>query len=53
MCRDTWVAQSVKRLTLDFDPGNDLTVCGIEPCVGLHADSTEPALPLSLPLPAK
>ena len=46
----TWVAQTVKRLTLDFDSGRDL-----KPCVRLWADSTEPAwdspsLPLSLPL---
>ena len=33
---DTWVAQSVEQLTLDFRPGHDLTVCGFEPCVLLH-----------------
>ena len=31
----TWVAQSVKRLTLDFSPGHDLTVCEFEPHMGL------------------
>ena len=39
----TWVAQLFKCLTLDFGSGHDLTVCGIEPHIGLHADSTEPA----------
>ena len=51
--RDAWGAQSVKRLTLGFGSGHDLTVCGFEPRVGLCADSSEPAwdcLPLSLPL---
>ena len=52
------MAQSVKHLTLDFGSGHDLTVRGMEPCVGLCADSTEPAYgslstPLSLcPTPA-
>ena len=41
--RGTWVAQLVKRLTLGFGSGHDLTVCGIKPCVGLHALSAEPA----------
>ena len=40
---DTWVAQSVKCLTLDFRFGHDLMVLEIKPCVGLCADSTEPA----------
>ena len=39
--RGAWVAQSVKRPTLDLDSGHDLEVCGIEPCIGLSADSTE------------
>ena len=39
----TWVAQLVKGLTLDFNPGHDLTVPGFEPHVGLSADSVEPA----------
>ena len=38
-----WVAQSVKRLTLGFGSGHDLTICGIEPCVRLCTDSSEPA----------
>ena len=50
-----WVVQSVKRLTLDFGLGHDLTVHGFEPCVRLCADNAEPAwfyLPLSAsPLP--
>ena len=50
----TWVAQSVKSLILDFSLGYDLTICGIEPYVGLctgsveHAwDSLSPSLSLS------
>ena len=57
----TWVAQSIKRLTLDFGSGHDLTVCETGPRVGVCTDSSEPAwdipslslslsLPLSLPL---
>ena len=42
-CRSAWVAQSVKRLTLDFGSGHDFAVCGIEPHVRLCADSMEPA----------
>ena len=50
------VAQSVKRLTLDFSSGHDLTISEFEPCVGLCADSAEPAWdslspPCCLPLP--
>ena len=41
--RATWVAQSVKCLTLDFGLGHDLMVCGIEPHVRLRPDNTEPA----------
>ena len=41
--RGTWVAQSVKPLTLGFSSGHDLMVCEIEPRVRLCADSTEPA----------
>ena len=37
------MAQSVKRPTLDFDSGRDLTVHGIEPCIRLCAESKEPA----------
>ena len=50
----TWVAQSVKHLTLDLGSGHDLTVHEFEPCVQLFADSAEPAknsLSPSLPLP--
>ena len=32
----------VKRPTLDLGSGHDLVVCGIEPRVGLCADSAEP-----------
>ena len=52
-------AQSVERLTLDLGSGHDLMVGGIEPCVGLGADSVEPAWgslppPVSLcPSPAR
>ena len=49
-----WVAQLVKHPALDFGSGHDLTVWGMEPHVGLWADSTEPTwdaltLPLSAP----
>ena len=52
----TGVAQSVKHPTLDFCSGHDLRVCEFEPCIGLSADSAEPAWgslspSLSLPLP--
>ena len=49
------MAQLVKRLTLDFSLGHDLTVCGFEPHIWLCADSAEPAwdsLSLSLSLSA-
>ena len=54
--RGTWVAQSVKGLTLDFSSGHDLMVREFEPRVGLHTDGAEPAcdslsLLLSLPHP--
>ena len=48
-----WVAQVVKRLTLDFGSGNVLTVRGFETHAGLCTDSTEPvwdSLHLSLSL---
>ena len=38
-----WVAQSVKRPTLDFGSGHDLMVCEIEPRVTLCIDREEPA----------
>ena len=48
------MVQSVKHLPLGFGSGHDLMVHRIESCVGLCADSMEPALdslsPLSLPL---
>ena len=53
------VAQAVKRPTLDFGSGHDLTVCAFEPRIGFCADSVEPAwdslfLPPSLcPSPAR
>ena len=39
----TWVAQSVKCVTLDFGSGHDLTVSEFEPRFGLHTDSGEHA----------
>ena len=41
--RGAWVAQSVKRPTLGFGSCHDLMVHGIEPCIGLCADSAKPA----------
>ena len=41
----TWVAQSIKRLTLDLGSGHDLTVHGIQLYMGLGILS----LPLSAP----
>ena len=38
-----WLAQSVKRLTLDFSSGHDLMVHGIEPPIELCAGGMEPA----------
>ena len=37
------MAQSVKCQTVDLGSGCDLTVCVVEPQIGLHADSEEPA----------
>ena len=50
--RGFWVAQTGKHPTLDCSSGHDLTVCGIEPHVGLCTGSTElawdsPSLSLS------
>ena len=39
----TWVAQSVKRLTLDLSQGHDLTAREFEPCIGLCTDGAEPS----------
>ena len=41
--RGAWVAQSIKRPTLDFSSGHDLTIRELEPHIQLCADSTEPA----------
>ena len=43
MNRDAWMFQSGKRPMLDFGSGHDLLVHGFESCIGLHADSAEPA----------
>ena len=42
-CRGAQVAQGVKRLTLNVDSGQNLTVHEIEPHTGLCADGAEPA----------
>ena len=39
--RGTWMAQSVKLLTLGFSSGYDLMVREFEPCDGLCVDSVE------------
>ena len=45
------MAQSVKRLTLDFGSGHDLRLCELEPHIGLCAESVDPAwIPLSVSL---
>ena len=41
--RDTWVAQSVKRLTLGFGSGRDLPVHEFKPQNSLCADNVDPA----------
>ena len=41
--RGAWVAQLVKCPTLGFSSGHDLSVHGLEPCIGLCADSVETA----------
>ena len=52
--KGAWVVQLVKRPTLGFGSGHDLTVCEFKPRTGLYTDSVEPtwdfSLPLSLPL---
>ena len=50
------MAQSVKRLTLDFSSGHDLVVHEFQPPIRLRVDSVKSAwdflsLSLSLPLP--
>ena len=47
-----WGAQWVKHSTLGFGSGHDLTVCELEPRVGLCADSADPRDSLSLLLSA-
>ena len=52
-CWGAWVVQSIKRLTLDFGSGHDLTDHEFKPRVGFTAVDTEPALdPLSPSLSA-
>ena len=41
--RGAWVAQSVKRLSLDFGSGYDLMAYEFKSYIGLCADSVEPA----------
>ena len=48
MFRGTWVSLSVKHLTLDFDSGHDLMICGFKPCIRLYTDSVECCLGFSL-----
>ena len=51
MKRGTWVAQLIKRQTLDFSSGPDLTVREFKPHMGRCTDSEVPAWgSLSLPL---
>ena len=55
MKRGTWVAQSVKRLTLGFGSGHDLMVRGFKPHTGSVLTTQSLLgilfLPLSLPFP--
>ena len=48
--RGTWVAQLVKRLTLDLGSCHDLEVCGIQPLVGSVLTAWSLLGILSLPL---
>ena len=53
----TWMAQSVKHLTLGLGASHDLMVYEFKPHIGLCTGSGEPtqdslSLPLFLPLPA-
>ena len=41
--RGTWMAPSVKRLTLNFCSGHDLTVPEVKPWVRFCTDRAEPA----------
>ena len=52
--RGAWMAQSIKRPTLDFGSGHNLMVCEMERRVGFYTDSTARSLlgiSLSLSLP--
>ena len=46
-----WVAQLVKRLTLDFGSGHDLAVHEIEPLVELSPEPAWDSLSLLFPSP--
>ena len=48
--RGAWMAQLVKRLTLGFSLGHDLTVCEFKSCVGLHWDSLSHSAPSTFSL---
>ena len=48
LCRGTWVAQSVKCLTLDLSSGHELMVHEFEPCFWLCTDSSKPNVELEL-----
>ena len=50
--RGSWVAWSVKQLTLDLGSGHDLMVCGIKHHVGIHTGPAWDSLPLSLSPPS-
>ena len=41
--RGSWVAQSVKRPTLGFNSGHDLTDPEFKPCIRRHAGTVQPA----------
>ena len=46
----SWVAQLVKRLTLEFGSGHVVAVGGLETPIGLCSESMDPARILSLSL---
>ena len=47
----TWVAQSVKGLTLGFSSGHNLTVCEFKPCIRFCAGRAEPVQDSLCPSP--
>ena len=47
----TWVVQLVRHLTFDFSSGHDLMLRKFKACIGLCADSAEPAPLFSAPTP--